>query len=1604
MGWNKVGSNQKGGQVAIPPPPPGFSIVKQAAAVPPPPKGFEVVPPAAVQPPDPLKRNITRAEDLPGQDEFDASHEAAGAAMEQMLTHPPTPNPQMRAPAAKQGMGGRPPASPGVARTFSDFAAGVKEFANTPGLPVTQLVPDLKPTSKVGKAALGVTRGAAELVEGLSTPLNVGMLVAGGPAAKILTKVSPLLPRAVSAIFSLDMLNGLSQEIPEVADAVKSGDPERIAKSVTKASGTAAFATLAGKHAIRGEGRPSSAQLRDRVLEGDRAPKPTTPPTSAQLRDRVLEGEPLKPEATVAEKPGRTSRTDLAAMARGGVKKRLTADDLRKMKESLPEGFSIVEPKADAGAIVEKQTKPGKTAADSAQVFDKAGPTYTELFDEAVKGAPGEQRKAALAAMARKPAADKAAANKKTADMLRGMKTGKPESSAELAELPAELSPEAAVPPEVIEKAAPKVVSETPGEIAAESGKIGNKEVPPASGKIPAGTPQEAPKPAEVPTPQAAPESVTPPAEPAKSAVPERLPKTPPVAGKTVEVKVPGEETPYPARYVVREMEDVQASHNGLNFEPNPNYEIKNDRDYQSNEHLQAAVVERSGDKFDPSFTVGDYPTAEHGPSIIDQRGNVLGGNSRVQTMQRVDEYNPAGREKYNAALKEKAASLGIDPEAVGKMKRPVLLRELTGEHDSQRAVTDFNKGAPAKLKPHEQAVADGRRLSPKTVQDIAARLGDLGDSGTMAEALRGDNGAEVLNLLEKDGVITAQEKGGLVDQRDQLTPEMKSRISKALVGRLFSTPAEYSNTPPAVHAKLERVAPQVLRVEGRSGWNITEHVRDAVSLLEEARAHKSKVADTAAQIDMSGERKVYSPEAVRIAEVMEESPRNVEYAFRRYANDEALSRPGAQGSMFEPPPQHVAFADAFGDLPPRAETPIEQPMRGLEDKVARPSKKNSKKAGTKGFIEKLVSDESGEARIPTRADIEKIKRAYEDSDTKVIVDAGKSVLRSLGARVRAEGGGAGRVLMKMIEKADDYGDLEAGRLLVRIADAQPSRLSRAQRFDIVDALEGRIHPNKLDSRARVAYDAYKEADTELGLQATGLGIEVMTKNGWRPFSMMENHYPHVLKAARELKRGAVRRDVIDNIVRLGIKADKAEATAFVDDWVSYLESGKRKESIIQHMVETKQAKTEAEALARLEKYRSNIARHGSLEYSRELNLPFYDPDPVRVMPFTLASGAKRLAQVAVFGQDHHVINQEILNIGRAGGNTDFVRDAVDRMIGKKVDTTDEAVVSRFIRSLSTLKMSLASIPNSTQVLNALTASDLPSFAAGLKGGFTAKGRRLAIESGAAIDPVLKEAMKQAGGSELMDNYLKLSGFQATERFNRAVSANAGVTWAKRNLAKASGSGRGAEQAKAFLTELGIDPAKAVKRGSLTEQEMLTAAKKFADATQFRTRPQDLPALATESAWGKAWFQFKGFAYQQARFAAKQTYGEFKAGRPERGMRNLLLLGVLYPYTTGELVRLLREKITGREDKFKSGLERYYNNLAASSSAGILLDAVNAAEQNRVPEFVGGPAVGQVTDFAKMMRELADKDKSLKAKEKAVGRYALTRFGSLPRRAVTALK
>lgn len=155
-------------------------------------------------------------------------------------------------------------------------------------------------------------------------------------------------------------------------------------------------------------------------------------------------------------------------------------------------------------------------------------------------------------------------------------------------------------------------------------------------------------------------------------------------------------------RYEVREMDDVIASHDPENqFHRRENYpQEAQERPYHSDEGEQQKVVGNALN-YEPAFVVSTDASATNGPPIITQNGIVLGGNSRTMTLQMVYGQHPEKAAAYRQALVDNASQFGIDPQAIANMKRPMLVRVVSGQfspEDMAKRSREYNQTTTQQL------------------------------------------------------------------------------------------------------------------------------------------------------------------------------------------------------------------------------------------------------------------------------------------------------------------------------------------------------------------------------------------------------------------------------------------------------------------------------------------------------------------------------------------------------------------------------------------------------------------------------------------------------------------------------------------------------------------------------------------------------------------------------------------------------------------------------------------------------------------------------------------------------------------------------------------
>ena len=306
--------------------------------------------------------------------------------------------------------------------------------------------------------------------------------------------------------------------------------------------------------------------------------------------------------------------------------------------------------------------------------------------------------------------------------------------------------------------------------------------------------------------------------------------------GRRTSVKIPNHREEA-ATYRLMEVDDIQPSHlPESSFQKNPEYGLENERRYHDEPASRKKVLDNAAD-LDPAFLL-ESVDANHGAPVIDRQGNVLGGNGRSMSVRYAYDKFPDRAQAYRQALRDKAESLGLSPEEVDAMRRPILVRELDHDYDAaarQQLVSALNDTFTDSKNARASGKSRGDRFSEKTLEALA---GGLADADSLRQYFDTPESARVVELMIKDGVIRSTERNAYLDADGLLNPDGKRVVEEALRGRIARSYDALASLPGPVLARLDAAIPNLMIAEGISPeWDITDHIRDAVDLLAEHKA-----------------------------------------------------------------------------------------------------------------------------------------------------------------------------------------------------------------------------------------------------------------------------------------------------------------------------------------------------------------------------------------------------------------------------------------------------------------------------------------------------------------------------------------------------------------------------------------------------------------------------------------------------------------------------------------------------------------------------------------------------------------------------------------------
>jgi len=438
------------------------------------------------------------------------------------------------------------------------------------------------------------------------------------------------------------------------------------------------------------------------------------------------------------------------------------------------------------------------------------------------------------------------------------------------------------------------------------------------------------------------------------------------------------------------------------------------------------------------------------------------------------------------------------------------------------------------------------------------------------------------------------------------------------------------------------------------------------------------------------------------------------------------------------------------------------------------------------------------------------------------------NIMRS-GEKSLSNQGQAGVALRDLIKNEQVSGDLQAGKWK-SLVQKFTGDLTDVQKNNLTDVLEGKANP--IDAQVGASSRVLRNWLNKVQKEAKSTGLDV---------GFQENYFPRKY------------------------------------NWDDLTKSN-RKEGILQHMVDTGQASTKAEADSFLNTFisKNRERKAGNLEFERLYDIPGYEKDPEKALTMYADTAAKRISEAKFFGKKDEISSALINKIAEGGGNYQDAQKVFDYVYKGE----PKNAFANFLLGYNTFtKLSLGFFSNLTQSVNTMAKAGLlntvkgagQALSQGIKATKSNNYDDLAVLANTLDDHVV---MQESGlSNKFIQGTMYL--FQKVENFNRRTATYAGKYRAEElaNILKA-------DPQSAFATRqletLGIKVEDIIK-GKLSEQQLATAANKMTRITQFKIDALNLPT-AWRTPLGKVLSQFKSFSFMQTKFIRDEILKEALRG------------------------------------------------------------------------------------------------------------------------------
>ena len=635
-------------------------------------------------------------------------------------------------------------------------------------------------------------------------------------------------------------------------------------------------------------------------------------------------------------------------------------------------------------------------------------------------------------------------------------------------------------------------------------------------------------------------------------------------------------------------------------------------------------------------------------------------------------------------------------------------------------------------------------------------------------------------------------------------------------------------------------------------------------------------------------------------------------------------------------------------------------------------TKKLASEARVKTANLKFVKNKKGIARKLADADyIEKIKLVTEDSyvDKNIVKEIYEGAKKNLsnarqaiysGTEYLNRQGPSGIAFSKTANALRKTGEAAAGESVVQYGrSVQDNTLKSLSKYAAV--AEGRLFPTKELMRPMQYWNGARTSILN--------NYNTMANSGrfpgMKPIRQVKNYFPHYTinpssskEVINETLKAALERGEIKSI---------QEGRVALNQYFDAFKTGKiENNSKLIDVLMNKNAsiKTRAEAKSSL---LGTISREKDpgftlLEGHRDINVPFWDPNPNRVIPRYISSATTRLEEIKAIGHDYQKLWALTEPMKKEGKDWEYAQRAIKRMKGEGARDLVFGISPEAqgkIREFQVItKLGLASIPNATQSTNTALVTGTRNTAKQIANYFSgAKSKKemaeWALRIGATLESSLNQFYTGTGvAGSAAQKFLKATKFIQIERFNRIVAANSGKKYAEDMAIRLLKNNKDRFANRAFK-KLNVSAKDIIKRGYINEAETISIAQDIVNKTQFRAGPLDLP-LWFSSPHGRLVTQFKSFAFNQAKLMKDLWKEEVMNGNLRPLIRAVTLMPIL-----GEGVKDVRSILTGqvRDEK---GLDRLLDNVSSVGGIGMVNDLYQAARYNSMAGYMAGPTVSDI--------------------------------------------